>query len=90
MTTYAPPARIAFVVPEDVPTAQVFLMSLPDGTPVLLTGAGATIWILAADGEPDVAAAVGEAVGMPRDSVADDVEKYLVELVAQGLLTTRE
>lgn len=88
MTTYSIPARVAHVV-RDEGEPQVFLMRLPDGPPVVLEGTGATIWLLAVDGVDDVAAAVADAVGECRETVADDVEAYLVKLVEIGLLEAR-
>lgn len=90
MTRYVVPPRLAFVVPEEAPSAQVFLMQMPDGSPLLLTDTAAAIWILAADGEIDVPGAVGEAIGLDRESVADDVENYLADLMGRGLLLTAE
>ena len=85
MSSYAVPARVAFVVSRTEPT-QVFLMPLPDGPPFVLKDTAAMIWVLAADGETDVPTAVGEVVDLPRDQVAADVESYLDDLVAKGLL----
>lgn len=86
---YDVPTRLAFVVPDDVETPQVFLMPLPDGPPVVLHDISAVIWVLAADGEADVAAAVGEVVGVSPDEVEGDVAQHLEELVAKRLLTPR-
>ena len=88
MTSYRIPARLAHVVPEDQPDSStaVFLMQLPDGFPVRLQDSGAWIWLLAADGEDDVAGAVGELVGLPRGAVEDDVNAFLESLVQHRLL----
>lgn len=85
MRTYAVPARVAFVVPESG-GPHVFLMHLPDGPPLVLTDSAAVIWLLAADGEVDVAQAVSEVVGRSRQEVAVEVDAYLAGLVARGLL----
>ena len=89
MSTFAVPSRLAFVVPE-TEAPQVFLMHLPDGPPFVLKDTAAVIWMLAADEEGDVAGAVGHVVGLPRDEVVDEVERYLADLVAKGLLASRE
>lgn len=86
MTAYSIPERVAHVVRHEGDTPQVFLMRLPGGSPVVLEGTGATIWLLAVDGADDVAAAVADAVGERRETIADDVEAYLVKLVEIGLL----
>ena len=89
MSTFTRPPRVAFVVP-DLDELQVFLMHLPDGPPFVLKGSAALIWLAAADAEPDVAAAVAAAVGLPRGEVVAEVEGYLAELVAKGLLLAGE
>ena len=88
MTTYRIPRRLAHVVPGDQPDPAdtVFLMKLPDGVPVILRDSAAWIWLLAADGEGDVAGAVKDLVGLDRDDIGDDVEDFLVDLVDRGLL----
>ncbi|MFW5469858.1 hypothetical protein ACOCJ4_07425 [Knoellia sp. CPCC 206435] len=87
MTTYSVPARLAFVIADDTDAPRVFLMSLPDGPPVVLDDAAAAIWILAASGERDVAAGVGRAVGKARHEVARDVANFLGHLVDEDLLS---
>lgn len=89
MSRFTVPPRVAFVVP-DAGSPRVFLMHLPDGKPLLLTDTAAMIWVLAADGEADVAGAVGEVVGRPRGEVVAEVERYLAGLVEKGLLTDSE
>ena len=88
MTVYRIPERLAHVVPdgEPDPPDNVFLMQLPDGTPQVLQNSAAWIWLLAAEGEPDVAAAVAPLVGRARQEVAADVEAFLADLVSRGLL----
>ena len=86
MTRYGVPPRVAYVV-ADAGTPRVFLMPLPDGPPLVLADTAAVIWILAADGERDVPAAVGDVVGRPREAVADEVDAYLADLLAKGLIT---
>ena len=88
MTVYRIPKRVAHVVQDgevDLPRA-VFLMQLPDGTPQVLHGSAAWIWLLATEGEADVAAAAARLVGRARQEVATDVEDFLADLVGRGLL----
>ena len=85
MSRFVVPPRVAFVVPQTDAT-QVFLMALPDGPPFILTDTAAVIWVLAADGAMDVAGAVGDVVGVPRETIATEVEQYLQDLVRKGLL----
>jgi hypothetical protein len=67
-------------------TAVVFLMPLPDGPPRVLEGSAALIWIVAADGEEEIADAVAGAFGQTAAEIADDVASYLSYLVASQLL----
>lgn len=87
--TYGVPRRLAFVVPDDVETPQVFLMPLPDGPPVVLNDVSAVIWVLAADGEDDVASGVSKVVDKSPEEVGPEVVRHLECLVSQGLLTVR-
>ena len=86
---YDVPTRLAFVIPDDAETPQVFLMPLPDGPPVVLHDVSAVIWVLAADGEADVAGAVSHVVGRRRQEVNHDVTRHLEDLVSKGLLAVR-
>lgn len=88
MTAYRIPARVAHVVADDDTAAAgtVYLMTLPDGQPAVLRDSAALIWMVAADGEDDVAGAVAELVGLPTDEVSFEVERFLDELVALGAL----
>ena len=88
MTAYRIPPRLAHVVHDGVeglPSA-VFLMRLPDGPPVMLHDSAAWIWLLAADGEAGVAAAVAELVGRSAAEMADEVNHFLDDLVGRGLI----
>ena len=88
MTVYLVPKRVACVVADteaNLPKA-VFLMQLPDGSPHVLQGSAAWIWLLATEGEPDVAGAVARVVGLTKQEVAADVEDFLYDLVSRGLL----
>ena len=88
MTVYRVPERVAHVVPDGEPELPdtLFLMQLPDGTPQVLQGSAAWIWLLAAEGGSDVGAAVAHLVGLAEQEVAADVEAYLADLVSRGLL----
>ena len=90
MTAYSVPPRVAHVVRGVGTELQVFLMRLPDGPPVVLDGAGALIWICTLDGAEDVASEVAHVVGEERDSIAEDVEAYLLRLVEIGWLRTSD
>lgn len=65
---------------------EAFLMQLPSGRPLALTGTTALIWALAADGAADVVAAVASAVGLPQDAVREDTLRTLERLCGEGLL----
>lgn len=86
--TWRRPTRVGFdIVPgTDTDPVTVYLLHLPDGEPQALRGSAALIWILAADGEPDVADALASLLGVARDDIAADVDAYLDVLVAQGWL----
>jgi hypothetical protein len=88
VTAYRVPSRVAYVVADEhSPSAgTVYLMTLPDGQPAVLRGSGAVIWVVAAEGEDDVAGAVAELVGMPVEEVSAEVERFLDELVELGVL----
>jgi hypothetical protein len=86
--TYRIPLRVAHVVPdgEPDPPESVFVMDLPDGVPIALHGSAACIWLLAAEGQEDVAGAIADLAGMARADVVINVERFLAELVRRGLL----
>ncbi len=58
----------------------------PTDRPWCCTDSAAWIWLVAADGEPDVAAAVAELVGRPAAEMADEVNDFLDDLVGRGLI----
>jgi hypothetical protein len=89
MSRFCVPRRLAFVVHDESEAPAVFLMSLPDGPPVVLRDISAVIWCLAADGEPDVVGAVSRAVGVARQEVEDHVVGHLRDLAAEGFLECR-
>ncbi len=88
MTAYRVPWRVAYVVAdEDSPSAgTVYLMTLPDGQPAVLRGSGAVIWMVAAEGDEDVAGTVAGLAGMTVEEVSADVERFIDELVTLGVL----
>ncbi len=53
---------------------------------LVLQGSGGAIWALAADGVDDVPATLAAAVDNPIEQIRDDVDGFLAELVARGLL----
>ena len=85
---YRIPSRLAYVIVDgaqsDPPT--VFLMELPDGPPLVVRESAAWIWVVAAEGDSDVANIVAEAVGRPVGEIVGEVDEYLEDLVARGLL----
>jgi hypothetical protein len=85
---YRIPPRVAHVVPEGEPDPpdSVFIMDLRDGVPLVLHASAAWIWLLAAEGEEDVAGAVADLTGLARADVVVDVERFLAELVGRRLL----
>ena len=85
---YSIPARLAHVIRGNLQDGGpvVFVMQLPDGPPRVLEGSAALIWIIAADGNANVPAAVAEAVGRPTADIADEVRTYLDHLLETGLL----
>jgi len=88
MTTYRTPKAVAHFVTggdKDSPVT-VYLMRLPDAAPQVLRGSAAVIWIVASEGEHEVAASVASLVGRTTEEVAGDVERFLEELVSAGLL----
>lgn len=86
------PRRLGHVViaDGDGQPAEVFVMQLPDGPPLVLRGSAALIWILAAQGNSDVVGSLSEIVGRPAADIAPDVHTYLDELVARRLLEPSE
>lgn len=84
---YRVPRRLGWVEPPGGVNDQlvVYLMQLPDGLPLALSGPAALIWLTAIE-TSDVATAVAEAMGQARAAVAADVEPFVRNLIAQGLL----
>ena len=87
--TWTVPPGLAWVLdePADVPT--LYLMHVPDGIPLVLTGTAALIWLFAAEGE-DVVAALTEVIADPPPDLAETTYAYLDDLVADGLLVRED
>lgn len=85
---YAIPDRLGWVVlpPDGEEKVAAYVMPLPDGDPRALHGTAALIWVLAADGDADVAAELAALLEVDVAEVREHVEEYLAELVASGLL----
>lgn len=88
---YAVPNDVAWVTDEydqdEIPA--VYLMVLPDGEPLVLTGTAALIWILAAEGE-DVAPALRAVITDPPPDLEETTTRYLADLVARHLLVAED
>ncbi len=86
--TYHLPKRLGYVVVDDAQSdpVTVYLMDLPDGPPLVLRDSAALIWLVAAEGDSDVAGVLAEAVGRPVGEIVGEVDEYLADLVARGLL----
>ncbi|HHU08997.1 MAG TPA: PqqD family protein [Intrasporangiaceae bacterium] len=80
------PSRVAhWVGGEDLDTV-VFLRSVPGGQNYVLSGSGALIWCVAAEGAEDVPAELAEMFSVPVEEIRRDVLDHLDELVSKGLL----
>ncbi|GAA6524419.1 hypothetical protein [Intrasporangium sp. DVR] len=92
---FAVPRRVAYVMhgepPEGSPqpspeNPELYLMRLPDGPPVMLSGTAAVIWLVASAGEEDVVDGVARLVAREPVEIEPDVLRYLDLLVVDGLL----
>ena len=87
---YARPADVAVVVedPDGWNGAVVYLAPLPDGPIRVLNGAGSLIWLEATSTNTpvDVVERVAALVDRPPDTIRTDVDSFLADLVAAGLL----
>lgn len=81
------PASVGWVQGADVlpHDENIYLLAMPDGVPAVLEGNAATIWLLAAEGA-HVRQSVAEMVGDEVERLFPDIETFLADLVAQGLL----
>ena len=78
------PAHGVAVVEDDL---VVYAAPLPDGPILVLDGGAAAIWIEACAGErSSLAERVAAATGVPVDTVRPEVEAFVDELLARGLL----
>jgi hypothetical protein len=89
---YRVPRRLGHVVVDDIASdpATVFLMDLPDGPPLVLRDSAALIWLVAAQGDSDVAGTVADVVGRPLREIEAEVADYLGELLNRSLLQESE
>lgn len=67
----------------------VYAAVLPDGPPLVLDGPGALVWRAAVPGGTltEVVARVAAAAEVSAEVVADDVARFVDDLVAAGVLT---
>ncbi len=89
MSVYARPADVAMVVEDrDDDGAVVYLAPLPDGPARVLNGVGSLIWLEATstDTSVDVVERVAALVDRPPDTIRAEVDSFLADLVAAGLL----
>lgn len=64
----------------------VHVARLPNGPLHILADTSALIWLAAVEGTSDVVAEVAEACGLPQETIRQDVETFVAELVERGLL----
>lgn len=90
--SYEVPEALAYCFASEADPAdqRVFLVTLPDGHPVVLTGSAAVIWSVAASGVADVVAAVADDFKLEPVTIQADVEAFLADAVARGLLSVEE
>ena len=69
-----------------------YVARLPEGPPMVLTDTAALIWGHALGGgtRSEIAGRVAAAVGLPAGDIIDDVEAFLDELVAHGVLVRHD
>ncbi|TYL53643.1 PqqD family protein [Agromyces mariniharenae] len=83
MTGLRPAPGVAHVDDGEI----VYAAVLPAGPIVVLDGGAAAIWVAACDGSrASIAERVAEATGASISDVRDDVEAFVEELLARGLL----
>ena len=88
---YRRPPDVAVVDGEpavDGGEATLYLAHLPSGPLLILEGSAALIWRAAVspDWESDLVERVADQTGVDPDEIREDVETFVVDLVAQGLL----
>ncbi len=83
MTAYRPASGVAVEQFEDA----VYIARLPDGPIIALEGTAAVIWSEACSSAPGpIADRVAHHVDRDAAQIAPDVELFIQDLVAQGLL----
>lgn len=85
--SYSIPEDLAWIIEQNDPALppELYLMRVPDGIPLVLTGTAALIWLFAADGE-DVPVALAEVIVDPPPDLVVTTHAYLDDLVERGLL----
>lgn len=68
--------------------AALYLAHLPNGPLLILEGSAASIWRTAVQstGDSDLVERVADQMGADADGIRSDVERFLADLFAQGLL----
>ena len=88
---YRVPDNVAWVDGADFGLAEeLYLTVVPDGRTVMLKDSARLIWLVAADGGEDVVAEVADIVGRPPAEIEGDVQQFLADVRARGLLVERE
>lgn len=84
---YRVPGDVAWLSGHDLVETDdaVYVMRVPDGVPVVLSGTASLIWELAVAGE-SVVDAVAEGLAVADEHVAGDVQRFLTQLCDHGLL----
>ena len=83
MSGYRPGDAVGIVEHEDV----LYVATLPDGPIIVLVGSSALIWDEACAGDREkIVDRVAAATNAPPDGIRAEVEAFVAELVARGLL----
>ncbi len=84
--TYRVPDDIAWVDGPDVGLGEeLYLTVVPEGRTVLLKDTARLIWLIAAEGG-EVLTEIATLVGRPAAEIEPDVQAFLADLTARGLL----
>lgn len=86
---YSVPRDIAWAIDENHGDPVLYLMRVPDGTPLALTGTAGLIWLLAIE-EDDVVGALNEVICDPPADLDQITRAYLDDLTSRGLLVREE
>lgn len=85
---YSVPDGVAWTCREEDGRPRIFVASLPHGPILVLEGSSAVIWEQAVEGgDAGLPERVARAVDEPLESVRDEVEVFVVQLVERGLLS---